>query len=242
VTARGTAAGSRRRLLLLSGVLMLLAIAAVAIAHFYWTDLRGGVARMRDAVAVAQVQQQRLLERLEAAQAALAERASGSPGTLGDPPAAAPPTVAPAAGAGLTAGADTRPPAVVPPAPSPRLTAPERARLAALIRGLEREAVRLRPGPGQGRGASAKALLRDQLRIAAAAAAAGDVALLDAALFAAQRLAATPQQPRDARAGALAARLRELRAGLRAPARAAPGAAAAGPVQPSAPRAAVPAR
>jgi hypothetical protein len=220
-------------------VLVLLAAAAVATAHFYWTGLRGGVAQVHEAVAVAQAQQQRLLERLKVAQAALAERAAApAPMPADPPPAAQPATAAPAAPGG---SAPTRSPASAPRPPTRAIAPPERRRLAVWIRALERNAARLPHAPGRGGAASAKQLLRDQLAIAAAAAAAGDPALLDAALFAAQRLAEAASAPPDGRAGDLAAQLRELRAGLREPV-GVPGAGVPTPIQPLAPHAAAPAR
>jgi hypothetical protein len=230
--------GSRRRLLLLSGVLLLLAAVAVGTAHFYWTGLRSGVAQVREAVNVAEAEQQRLMERLRAAQAALAERAAVAPPTPADTPAAEPQATGSPAGTRTVTGAVIPTPAAALTSLIPMLSPPERARLAAWIRSLERSAARLPPAPGRGGAAPARQLLRDQLAIAAAAAAAGDLALLDAALFAAQRLA---EKPPGSRAGVLAAQLRELRAGLREPP-GAPGAGASGPVQPLAPRVGVPTR
>jgi hypothetical protein len=107
----------------------------------------------------------------------------------------------------------------------------ERARLHARLEALGREAARLPPSAA-GQPAAApvnKQLLRDQLGVAAAAAAAGDVALLDAALFAAQRLTGTPHGPQDARRGALAAKLAALRDGLQRPGAAAARAPMAAP-------------
>jgi hypothetical protein len=187
-------------------LLVLLTGAAVATAHFYWSSLRGGLAQMRASVAAAQAQQQQLVERLRAAQAALAERSAADVTAVAPPPAG----VAPAAPAGATVPAFEP----APPRP-PMLPAAERARLALRLDGLGRSAARLPPTRRPKPGAAARHLVRDQLAIAATAAEAGDSALLDAALFAAQRLLGAPYRAPDVRATTLAAQVTELRRHLR---------------------------
>ncbi|WP_295880161.1 hypothetical protein [uncultured Thiohalocapsa sp.] len=201
--------------MLASVLLVLLALGAVATAQLYWASLRTGVAEMRASVSAAQREQARLLARVRAAEAALAERAAALAAAGGD-----------LASASAPEAPETKTTADRPPPPSPRQVAlrasllpVERARLHARLEALGREAARLPPSAAAQPAAAPvnKQLLRDQLGVAAAAAAAGDVALLDAALFAAQRLAGTPHGPQDARRGALAAELAALRDGLQRP-------------------------
>lgn len=210
-----TAAGkprprSRWPLALLSILLVLLAGVAVATAQLYWSSLRTGVGQMRASVAAAQEQQRRLLERLRAAERALAQRAA-APQTPGSP-ATATATDAPETPAPTVDGAALR----------RRLPADERGRLVARLRELTLAVGRLPLAPGTGqwapRAVPAKQLLREQLAIAAAAAGAGDVRLLDATLFAAERLTGPPHRARDDGGAVLARRLAELRSRLRVPA------------------------
>jgi len=92
----------------------------------------------------------------------------------------------------------------------------------ARLRELTLAAGRLSSAPGPGRWsprpAPTKQLLREQLAIAAAAAGAGDVRLLDATLFAAERLTGPPHRARDDSGTALARSLAGLRSRLRVPA------------------------
>jgi hypothetical protein len=91
----------------------------------------------------------------------------------------------------------------------------ERARLVTWIEALARTAARLPAGPRRGGATVAKHLLREQLVVAAVAAEAGDVILLDAALFAGQRLLAEPYRSPDSGGAALAAQLQGVRERLR---------------------------
>ena len=208
-----TAAGKPRPparwpLALLSVLLLVLVGAVIAAAQLYWTSLRGGVAQMRASMSAAQVQQRQLVERLRAAEAALAQRTGAE--------------ASPDAAVGGTAAKPVAPQPVVPePVPALRRSLPpgERGHLMARVRELGLAASRLPPGraPGGPRAAAARQLLREQLAIAAAAAGAGDVQLLDAALFAAERLTGAPHRVADPRGAELARQLAEVRARLRVP-------------------------
>jgi pyruvate/2-oxoglutarate dehydrogenase complex dihydrolipoamide acyltransferase (E2) component len=201
---------SRWPLALLSILLVLLAGVAIATAQLYWEGLRMGVGQMRASIAAAQEQQRQLLERLRAAEGALAQRAAA-------PQTPASPATTSASGTSATAA---------PPAGGTSLRralpADERGRLMARLRELTLAAGRLSSAPGPGRWsprpAPTKQLLREQLAIAAAAAGAGDVRLLDATLFAAERLTGPPHRARDDSGTALARSLAGLRSRLRVPA------------------------
>ncbi|WP_296897943.1 hypothetical protein, partial [Thiohalocapsa sp.] len=101
------------------------------------------------------------------------------------------------------------------------LTGAGRAGLAARLEARGRDAARLPPAPEPARrraiSAANKQLLRDQLAVAAVAAAADDIPLLDAALFGAQRLSGPPYRGAGPRGRDLAAAISVLREGLRAP-------------------------
>jgi hypothetical protein len=205
MTPAGSGRPRARSPLLPALLLVLLAAAAVATAQLYWTGLRNGLAQMRGSVALAQQEQQRLMAQLRAAQAALQTRLVAPADASTDAPAAARPS-APRQRSGLRRS----------------LSPPERAQLAERLAVLQRDAARL-PIAGRSaamRGAAdpvaAKRLLREQLGVARAAAAAGDPALLDAALFAAERLAAPPYLPQTPRQQALRAALEHLRLALQA--------------------------
>lgn len=75
---------SRLPVILLSLLLVLFAAGAVAIAQLYWSSLRTGIGRMQVSVATAQREQERLLARVRAAEAALRARAE-LPLTTADP-------------------------------------------------------------------------------------------------------------------------------------------------------------
>ncbi len=198
-------------LVLFAALLVLLAGAAIATAQLYWSSLRAGVEQMRASLAAAQEQQLQLLERLRVAEASLAQRAGARPT------------------AGACVSAPARGAAATPVAPQPvsslRLSLPpdERGRLLAWLKELGLAAARLPAtrGPGALPARPARQLLRRQLAIAAGAAAAGDVRLLDAALVAAERLTGAPHRASDEPGAALAQRLAELRARLQTPASAA---------------------
>jgi len=216
---------SRLPVILLSLLLVLFAAGAVAIAQLYWSSLRTGIGRMQVSVATAQREQERLLARVRAAEAALRAQAE-LPLTTADPqPEATPRGASPA------------------PAPGARAAAPWRERAEAVARGLaarldaplilggySRLAIDLNR-PLASPGVAAKRLLADQLAVARTAAAAGDLALLDAALYAAARLAAPPYRTPTGRDGDLPATLRRLRAGLRAEPPTAPAASRAAPIR-----------
>jgi hypothetical protein len=199
----------------MSVLLLLLALGTVMTAQLYWRDLRGGVEQMRASVAAAQQEQQRLMARVRAAEAVLAEReaapvsvpAEAETAHESKQPAgkAASGHLAPRGESGLRQG----------------LTGAERAALAARLEALGRDAARLPPAPEPARrraiSAANKQLLRDQLAVAAVAAAADDIPLLDAALFGAQRLSGPPYRGAGPRGRDLAAAISVLREGLRAP-------------------------
>jgi hypothetical protein len=219
---------SRWPLALLSVLLVLLAVVVVATAQLYWTNLRSGVAQMRASIAAAQEQQRQLIERVRAAEAALAKRtaAQHAPGAATSvPPTSVPPKSVPDCGGAAAPRATSAPPLreALPP--------DERGRLAAWLQVLALDATRLRsaraPGPRLSPPGPARQLLREQLAIAAAAAATGDVQLLDATLLAAERLTGPPHRGADAAGAALAQRLAEVRERLRVAAGAGTPAAAA---------------
>lgn len=199
----------------MSVLLVLLALGTAMTAQLYWRDLRSGVEQMRASVAAAQQEQQRLMARVRAAEAAVAERAA-APVSIPDEVEAASKSKQPR-GEAASGHLAPRGESIL----RRGLTGAERVALAARLEALGRDAARLPPSPEPTRrraiAAANKQLLRNQLAVAAAAVAADDIPLLEAALFGAQRLSGTPYRALDPRSRAIAEAITTLRERLRAP-------------------------
>jgi hypothetical protein len=216
---------------LVSLALAVLVLALVSTVQLYWSGLHRSVEQMRESVARAQQEQQRLLARVRAAEAA--RRASPTDAEDDAPQTDMPPDAVAVrqedqGGSSPTSdGSRAKLPGRIAPvveaisgATPEQLTPTQQRDLAARLRLLSREAARL-PLARQGRGestplrsAQSKQLLRDQLGIAQAAVAAGDAALLRAALFAAQRLSAPPYRAAEERTVELHRQLAQVRSAL----------------------------
>lgn len=182
--------------LLISTALLLLAVLGVAVGHFYWTSLRGGVQQMQASMDEASRRQLLLTQQVRDAQAALQarqaelDRLQAELGERGTAPAATERGVA----------AD---PVVPPPlgfgSPQLPLSMAQQARLRVRLDAIGRAAARLPPPrparappvpmqPGADPLLHGSRALRAQLEVAESALALADAVLLDTAASAAQRL------------------------------------------------------
>jgi hypothetical protein len=217
----------RLPLILISSLFVLLSVGTIAVVQLYWSSLRIGIEQMRASVAAAQREQQRLIEQVRTAEAALQARAEALTAQADEGQGTGAEQSLEVHSGPSDRAVTTRPSAEVASSGAESLrrglTPQERLRLADRLDALGREAVRLPAARGrfpvEGTDpVTSKRLLGTQLAVARAAASAGDVTLLDAALFAAARLAGPPYRSASGRERQLRAALLRLRAALREPA------------------------